>query len=278
MFAAVPFFEALGWTLLAAVALMTSAFAVSLVLKVNSVADIGWGLTFVTVAVVTTVLSAGHGGDARRFLVLAMVVIWGGRLAGFIAWRNRGKGEDPRYEKMLSRKESAHPKLVAYLKVFALQSGIAWFVAMPVVISAFNRGGLTFLAWIGVAVWAVGVFFEAVGDQQLYRYKSDPTHQGKTMTTGLWRYTRHPNYFGDACVWTGIFLVAAEHLPGVATILSPLAMILLLTKGSGTPITERKMAREKPDFAEYAARTSVFFPLPPKKHVSDDEVEAVKST
>lgn len=277
MFASAPFFEALGWSLLAAVALMTVAFGVSLILKVNSVADVGWGLAFVTVAVVTTVLSAGHGDDARRFLVLGMVVLWGGRLAGFIAWRNRGKGEDPRYEKMLSRKESAHPFVKAYLKVFALQSGIAWFVAFPVVISAFNRGGLTFLAWIGVAIWAVGVVFEAVGDQQLYVYKADPAHKGKTMTTGLWRYTRHPNYFGDACVWTGIFLVAAEHLPGVATILSPIAMVWLLTKGSGTPITERKMAREKPDFAAYAARTSIFFPLPPKKHVSDAEVEAVKS-
>ncbi|HEY5335060.1 MAG TPA: DUF1295 domain-containing protein [Mycobacteriales bacterium] len=277
MFSTAPFFEALGWSLLASVALMTVAFGVSLILKVNSVADVGWGLAFVTVAIVTTVLSAGHGDDARRFLVLGMVVIWGGRLAGFIAWRNRGKGEDPRYAKMMSRKESAHPLVKAYVKVFALQSGIAWFVAMPVVISGFNRGGLTFLAWIGVAIWAVGVFFEAVGDQQLYRYKSDPAHKGKTMTTGLWRYTRHPNYFGDACVWTGIFLVAAEHLPGVATILSPIAMILLLTKGSGTPITERKMAREKPDFAAYAARTSLFFPLPPKKQVSDADVEAVKS-
>jgi steroid 5-alpha reductase family enzyme len=205
-----------------------------------------------------------------------MVAIWGGRLAGFIAFRNKGKGEDPRYAEMMA-KSQGHPLVKAYLKVFALQAGIAWFVAMPVTISAFNRGGLTVLAWVGVAIWAVGVFFEAVGDQQLYLYKKDPAHKGKTMTTGLWAYTRHPNYFGDACVWTGIFLVAAEHLPGVATILSPIAMILLLTKGSGTPITERKMAREKPDFAEYAARTSVFFPRPPKKHVTAAEIEAVKT-
>jgi steroid 5-alpha reductase family enzyme len=205
-----------------------------------------------------------------------MVALWGGRLAGFIGWRNRGKGEDPRYAAMMA-KTKGHPLVKAYLKVFALQAVIAWFVAMPVTISAFNRGGITWLAWVGVAIWAVGVFFEAVGDQQLLIYKKDPAHKGKTMTTGLWAYTRHPNYFGDACVWTGIFLVAAEHLPGVATIASPIAMILLLTKGSGTPITERKMAREKPDFAEYAARTSVFFPLPPKKHVTKDEIEAVKT-
>ncbi|MGH3743300.1 MAG: DUF1295 domain-containing protein [Mycobacteriales bacterium] len=275
MFATTPFLEALGWTLLASFTLFLVTFGISRLVQRNNVVDAAWGLAFVVVAVVATVLSAGHGGDARRFLLLGMVIVWGGRLGGFIAWRSRGQGEDPRYEKMLARRQSAHPALTAFVKVFALQSVIAWFVAMPVTISAYNRGGLTFLAWIGVAVWAVGVFFEAVGDQQLLTWKRDPAHRGQVMDRGLWRYTRHPNYFGDACVWTGIFLVAAEHLPGVATILSPLAMIYLLTAGSGKPITERKMAREKPGFAEYVARTSGFFPLPPKKHVSDSEVEQV---
>ena len=177
---------------------------------------------------------------------------------------------------MLS-KGGGHPMVKAYLKVFLLQSAIAWFVAFPVVISAFERRGPGPLAWVGVAIWAVGVFFEATGDQQLLTFKADPAHKGKTMDRGLWRYTRHPNYFGDACVWTGIFLVAAEHLPGIATILSPVAMVLLLTMGSGKPITERKMAREKPDFAAYAARTSGFFPLPPKKHVTDADLEKVRS-
>ncbi len=276
MFATVPFLEALGWTLLASFLLLSATFVISLLQKRNSVVDVAWGLAFVAVAVVATALSAGHGDDARRFLVLGMVVVWGGRLAAFIGWRNRGKGEDPRYAEMLA-KGGGHPMVTAYLKVFALQSVIAWFVAMPVVVSAFNRGGLTFVAWIGVVVWAVGVFFEATGDQQLLRFKADPAHKGKTMDRGLWRYTRHPNYFGDACVWTGIFLVAAEHLPGVATILSPVAMVLLLTKGSGKPITERKMATEKPDFADYVARTSGFFPLPPKKHVTEADREAVRS-
>lgn len=276
MFATAHFSEALGWSLLASFLVLTAAFGASLATKRNSVADIAWGLAYVAIAAVSAALGAGHGDLGRRLLVLGMVGIWGGRLAGFIAWRNRGKGEDPRYAEMLSR-GGGHPVVKAYLKVFALQSVIAWFVGMPVVISAFEPGGITPLAWVGVAVWAVGVFFEAVGDQQLYLYKRDPAHQGKTMTTGLWRYTRHPNYFGDACVWTGIFLVAAEHLPGVATILSPIAMILLLTKGSGTPITERKMAKEKPDFAEYAAKTSVFFPRPPKKAVSAQDIEAVKT-
>ncbi len=274
MFSTAAFFATLGWCLLGALLFMTVMFGISLVLKRNSVADIGWGLAFVTVAVIATAL--GDGPLSRRILVLAMVAVWGGRLAGFIAWRNRGKGEDPRYAEMLS-KGGGHPMVKAYLKVFLLQSAIAWFVAFPVVISSFERRGPGPVAWVGVVIWAVGVFFEATGDQQLLRFKADPAHKGKTMDQGLWRYTRHPNYFGDACVWTGIFLVAAEHLPGVATILSPVAMVLLLTKGSGKPITERKMAKEKPDFAAYAARTSGFFPLPPKRHVTDDDLEKVKS-
>lgn len=273
MFAAVPFAEALGWTLLTAWALMAVAFAVSLVVKRNSVADIAWGLAFVAAAVVATLLAAGHGDLARRCLVLGMVTLWGGRLAGFVAWRNRNLGEDPRYAQMLGESSV----VVTYLKVFGLQSVIAWFVAMPVTISAFNRGGLTFLAWVGVAVWAVGVVFEAVGDHQLLAFKADPSNEGQVMDRGLWRYTRHPNYFGDASVWSGIFLVAAEHLPGVATILSPVAMVLLLTVGSGKALTERKMAKEKPGFAEYAARTSGFIPLPPRRHVSQEQVEQVKS-
>ena len=276
MFAAVPFAEALGWTLLATWALLTLTFVVSLVQKRNSVVDVVWGLAFVTVAVVATLLANGHGDLARRCLVLGMVVAWGGRLAGFIAWRNHGAGEDPRYAAMM-HKATGHPMVTAYLKVFVLQALLAWFIAMPVTISAFSRGGPTFLAWIGLVVWAVGVFFEAVGDQQLLAFKADPANRGAVMDRGLWRYTRHPNYFGDACVWVGIFLVAAEHLPGVATILSPAAMIYLLTAGSGKPITERKMAREKPGFATYVARTSGFVPLPPRKHVSATEVEQVKT-
>lgn len=274
MFSSGAFFAALGWALLAAVAFMTVMFGVSIATKRNSVADIGWGLAFVTVAAIATAL--GDGPPSRRYLVLAMVAIWGGRLAGFIAWRNRGKGEDPRYEEMLA-KGGGHPVVKAYLKVFALQGVLAWFIAVPVVLSAFERRGPGPLASVGVAVWAVGVFFEAVGDQQLYVFKKAPEHKGKTMTTGLWRYTRHPNYFGDACVWTGLFLVAAEHLPGVASIASPVVMVLLLTKGSGKPITERKMAKEKPDFADYVARTSGFFPLPPKRHVTDADRDAVTS-
>lgn len=266
MFVTVPFVEALGWTFLASVALFVAAFGIGRLLRRNNVVDVAWGLSFVVVAALVTALSAGHGDDGRRYLLLAMVVLWGGRLAVFIAWRSRGRGEDPRYEKMLSRKDSTHPVLTAFAKVFLLQAVVSWFVALPVSISAFNSGGLTALAWVGVAVWAVGVFFESVGDLQLTRWKRDPANKGKVMDTGLWRYTRHPNYFGDACVWTGVFLVAAEHLPGVATILSPAVMTYLLTAGSGKRVTERKMAEEKPGFAAYAARTSGFFPWPPKRH------------
>jgi steroid 5-alpha reductase family enzyme len=120
------------------------------------------------------------------------------------------------------------------------------------------------IAFAGIAVWAVGLFFEAVGDWQLKRFKADPANKGKVMDRGLWRYTRHPNYFGDACVWWGIFLVSAETGIGVFTVLSPIAMTLFLTKGSGAALTEKRMAG-RPGFDEYVARTSGFFPLPPKR-------------
>lgn len=120
------------------------------------------------------------------------------------------------------------------------------------------------VGWLGVAIWAVGMFFEAVGDAQMSRFKADPANKGTIMDRGLWKFTRHPNYFGDACIWVGMFLLAAERWPGVLTVLSPVAMILLLTKGSGAANLERHMA-QRPGYRDYMARTSGFVPLPPKR-------------
>ena len=131
-------------------------------------------------------------------------------------------------------------------------------------VGACEPAGIGPLAWVGVAVWLLGLFFETVGDAQLERFRADPANKGKIIDGGLWRYTRHPNYFGDACVWWGIFLVAADALPGVATIFAPVLMTFLLTKGSGARIMEKHMAR-RPGWDEYAARTSPFVPWPPRR-------------
>ena len=166
--------------------------------------------------------------------------------------------------------------------IYGLQAVLILFIALPVLVGMTFSGidpdppgidpylsppeelRLGLIAWLGVVVWAVGLFFEAVGDWQLKQFKADPANKGKVMDRGLWRYTRHPNYFGDACVWWGIWLVVAETGVGVLTVLSPVVMTLFLTKGSGAALTERRMAG-RPGFDEYVARTSGFLPLPPKR-------------
>ena len=147
--------------------------------------------------------------------------------------------------------------------IYLLQGVLAFLIASPILVGGFERHSTGVLAWVGVAVWVVGVFFESVGDMQMERFRGNPANKGKVIDVGLWRYTRHPNYFGDACVWWGIFLVAADALPGVVTIYAPIVMTLLLTKGSGARILEKHMSGRQ-GWDEYAARTSMFFPLPPK--------------
>jgi steroid 5-alpha reductase family enzyme len=127
-----------------------------------------------------------------------------------------------------------------------------------------EKGPIGVAAWIGAALWLVGFVFEAVGDRQLARFRADPANRGQVMDRGLWRYTRHPNYFGDACVWWGLFLIACDHWTGSLTVLSPALMTFFLVKGTGKPLLEKGMRRTRPGYGEYAARTSGFFPLPPR--------------
>jgi steroid 5-alpha reductase family enzyme len=224
----------------------------------HNVIDVAWGLMFCCAAVAAFVGSAGHGDDLRRWLLLVMTVAWGLRLAVHIGLRSRGHGEDPRYAKLLE----GRGELGIILMVYVLQGGIAFFVALPVMVGSLAVGPVGILAYVGVLLWVVGVAFEAIGDRQLAAYKADPD-RGPVMDRGLWGWTRHPNYFGDACVWVGLFLVSAEHWPGVLTILSPALMVYLLAFGSGKRVLERHMA-ERPGYRAYMDRTSGFFPLPPR--------------
>lgn len=230
-----------------------------------TIVDTLWGLGFVAVAVVTLFVSdRGDGRPGPATLLLVLTGLWGLRLAAYLTVRNTGKGEDPRYAE-LAEADGRSFAQVALRRVF-LPQGIAMFlVATPVMVGMNNAGTVTWLGWLGVLVWAVGLFFEAVGDQQLARFKADPENQGKVMDRGLWRYTRHPNYFGDACVWTGIWLVAASSWAGVVTVVSPIAMTIFLTKVTGAANNEKGMHRSKPDYADYVRRTSGFVPLPPRK-------------
>jgi steroid 5-alpha reductase family enzyme len=226
--------------------------------------DTFWGLGFAIVAVVTFALS---GGDlALRLVITALTVIWGVRLSVHLHLRNRRLPEDPRYVRMVERAgDNPGPRI--YVRVYLVQAVILWFVSLPVQFAQYEHGfGVT--AWLGIAVWLVGFGFETAGDSQLRRFKADPATKGKVLDTGLWRYTRHPNYFGDACVWWGLFLIACTDWLGVATILSPIAMTFTLAKGTGKPLLEKGMQKSRPGYAYYVERTSGFFPLPPKKAVT----------
>ncbi|GJF33287.1 membrane protein [Kitasatospora sp. NE20-6] len=256
----------LAATLGAVLAVMLAAFAVGVRTGRHRGVDTAWGLAYTAVALTGYGLSAGHGDDGRRLLVTLLVVVWGVRLSVHIGLRARGAGEDPRYARMLSRAPAGRPRTRYALRmVYLLQAAIVWFVSLPVQAAQYLPDALGPLAWAGTALWAVGLFFEAVGDRQLARFKADPAHRGQVMDRGLWRWTRHPNYFGDACVWWGLFLLVAQAPVGWAFVLSPVLMTYLLAFGSGKPMLERQMGSTKPGWDAYVARTSGFLPLPPRR-------------
>lgn len=252
------FVTALGWAAVAIVAVLLVTYAAARAVGKHSVIDIAWGVLFGAAAVASYAATTGSGDGVRRGLLLAMAVIWGGRLALHIGRRSRGKPEDPRYVRLLASRGPLSTALIVY----GLQGTLALIIAQPLIVGMTTDGRVTWLAWAGVALWAVGLAFEAIGDWQLERYKADPD-RGPVMDRGLWRYTRHPNYFGDACVWVGIFLVAAEAWPGVLTVFSPIVMVYLLVFGSGKALLERQLGG-RPGWDDYRRRTSGFFPLPPR--------------
>jgi steroid 5-alpha reductase family enzyme len=257
-FAAGAFGHALPFVAAAILAVLAATYLTARIVGKHSVIDTAWGLLFGAAGGVACAASSGHGDPTRRALLLGMTLAWGLRLAVRIGRRNHGKPEDPRYQRMLAGKPAGY----VLLTVYGLQGLLAFVIAMPLVVGSFCHGPVTPLGWLGVLVWLVGLYFEAVGDWQLDRYRADPD-RGQVLDHGLWRYTRHPNYFGDACVWIGIFLLAAERWPGVLTVLSPVIMVYLLAFGSGKPLLERSMA-ERPAYREYMHRTSGFVPLPPR--------------
>ncbi|MET9558056.1 DUF1295 domain-containing protein [Streptomyces sp. NPDC006645] len=258
------FGQGIGFAALAALAVMLVTFAVAVTKGLHRIVDIAWGIAFAAVAVTGYAVSAGEGDDARRLLVTVLTAVWGLRLAGHIARRGRGHGEDARYEAMLA-KAPGNRNLYALRMVYLLQGLLVVLVSLPVQAAQYLPGDLGPVAYAGCALWLVGLVFEAVGDAQLARFKADPANRGRIMDRGLWSWTRHPNYFGDFCVWWGLFLIVCDDpVVAAATLVGPLVMSFLLIGGSGKRLLERHMAR-RPGFAEYAARTSGFLPLPPRK-------------
>lgn len=243
--------------------LMLGTWLLSLALKNASIVDIVWGFGFVCVAWAVR-LRVDDGLAARQNLLVLMTSVWGLRLAGYLFWRNHGKGEDYRYKAMRKHWGPRFP-IISLGTVFGLQGVLMFIVSLPVQLGQTrNTPDLGWLAYLGIAVWLVGLFFEVVGDAQLARFKADPANQGKVMNRGLWKYTRHPNYFGDACVWWGIALVAAETTVGKFGLIGAVVMTVLLRRVSGVVLLEKSLSRRKEGYAEYVARTSAFVPRPPK--------------
>ncbi|WP_415947957.1 DUF1295 domain-containing protein [Streptomyces sp. KLOTTS4A1] len=258
------FTAGLPWCALAALAVMLVTFSVAVRKGMHRIVDVAWGIGFTAVAVTGLLVSSGAGGDpVRRVLVTVLTAVWGLRLAWHISRRGRGQGEDPRYARMLAR-APGDPDLYALRMVYLLQGALVWLVSLPVQAAQYVPQPMGLLAWLGVVLWGVGMFFEAVGDAQLSRFKAAPANRGRIMDQGLWRYTRHPNYFGDFCVWWGLFLLAAGSLAvAAAVVVAPLVMSLLLTRGSGQRLLEQHMSG-RPGYAAYVTRTSGFFPRPPR--------------
>jgi steroid 5-alpha reductase family enzyme len=226
-----------------------------------NVIDIAWGVGFVAIAAVS--MAVGTGDLFRRVLVLVLTAVWGLRLAGFLYVKTKGRGEDQRYRDLLKPDFSAGTVI---RKVFVVQAAATWFVSLPLQMSAVlgpTPAAFVPVMIVGVIVWAVGLTFEAVGDRQLRRFKSDPANKGVIMDRGLWAWTRHPNYFGDATVWWGLWLVTVAGWFSLLTVLSPLLMTYLLMNVTGGRLTEKYM-RHRPGFSEYCSRTSFFIPRPPR--------------
>jgi steroid 5-alpha reductase family enzyme len=254
---------AMGITLGVTVVLMTLVWLFSLVRHDASVIDPFWALGFIVAAVSYLALTDGFMG--RRVLVIALVCVWGFRLAAYLTWRNRGKGEDPRYLAMRAKRPGSF-WWYSYFQVFLLQAFLLWIVAAPLAAaeSGAVAAGFTAFDFVGLAVWVTGFVFEVVGDAQLALFRRDPSNKGRVLDTGLWRYTRHPNYFGEALAWWGIWLVAAgAH--GYWSVYGPVVITVLLLRVSGVTLLEKGLRESRPGYADYVGRTSAFFPLPPRK-------------
>jgi steroid 5-alpha reductase family enzyme len=249
--------ESLGLLLL----MMVLFFLGAQVLKDNSIVDIAWGLGFVLVAFYTLIRFEGAG--ARPLVMTLLVGLWGLRLAFFILGRGRGKGEDPRYAKF--REKWGRRFLInSFIYIFMMQGVLILVVGLPIVIVNSSAGGdLGVLEYLGAGIFLFGLIFESVSDFQLDRFKKDPANKGKIMDRGLWRYSRHPNYFGEVVLWWGIFVFSSRAPHALIGIIGPLAITSLILLFSGVPILERRF-EGRPGYEEYKHKTSRFIHWFPK--------------
>jgi len=247
-------------------AMMIVLWALSVAIRDSSIADIFWGFGLAITAWFTWWID--DGVPARQQLVLTLITLWALRIGIYIGWRNRG-GEDARYAHLRRyvTERGGNYVLHSLVHIYLQQGFFMWLVSLVLIfaIASDTHTSLGTLAYVGTALWCLGMFFETVGDWQLSRFRVDPANAGRVMDRGLWRYTRHPNYFGEACVWVGFFAIAMENPAAIVTVISPAMMLWVLMGPLGKGLLERRMSKKRPEFAEYARRTSGFFPLPPRR-------------
>jgi steroid 5-alpha reductase family enzyme len=246
---------------------MTTLWIISVILKNASIVDIFWGPGFILAAGFYFINT--YGLELRKIILLAMVVIWGLRLSVYIAWRNRGKGEDFRYRQFRKTYGEQRYWWISFFQVFLLQGILMWLISATLLGAQYygNDKELSILDLAGMLLWITGLTFEAGGDWQMARFKANPANKGKVLNRGFWRYTRHPNYFGDSCVWWGygfLCLSAGSYLPALGSVL----MTALIIKVSGVAMLEKSLQKDKPNYYEYIKNTSVFIPWFPKRRNS----------
>lgn len=250
---------------LAIMTLMTTLWVISIFIKNVSIVDAFWGVGFAVSAIFYFIVTEGEA--TRSLIVLILISAWALRLFVYLSTRNWGKGEDFRYQKF--RKDYGEHRYwwFSFFQTFLLQGVLMWFVSIPLLGSMFNPDkGFGLLDILALVIVLIGISFEAIGDYQMSRFKSQPSNKGKVMDMGLWKYSRHPNYFGNACLWWGfaLFSIAAGNFYGI---IGPAIMTFLLLKVSGVSLLERSLKKDKPEYEKYARKTSSFIPWFPKKNI-----------
>ena len=263
-----PMLHALLINLAAIMAAMMVLWRVSVAIKDVSFIDAVWAYGMVGLALLTAVLMGGPQGP-HGWALLLVVLAWGLRLGTHLLLRWRRLGRDPRYDRIIGgtmKQRGWSFAVTSLVMVFLMQGPLLWFVSMPAQagLLADSGGAIGPLGWLGIALGVIGIGFESIGDLQLEAFRKNAANKGKVLDTGLWRYTRHPNYFGDACAWWGVWLIAISAGAEVWTIASPLFLTWTLNKWSGAALLEKGLKKTRPGYAEYVARTSTFVPWPPK--------------
>ncbi len=263
-------FNSYIWGLITILAAGLLTWVISVYKRDVSIVDSLWAPMFVIAATVYALTQPEYG--TRSALILGLVTLWAVRLTGYITWRNWREPEDYRYQQIRANNQP-HFSLKSLYIVFGLQGVLAWVISLPLLGAIASTSPLNALDYIGVALWLVGMMFETVSDVQLARFKSNPINRGRVLDSGLWRYSRHPNYFGNACIWWGLFLIG---LAGGAwwSVISPIVMTLLLLKVSGVALLEKDISERRPAYRDYVARTNAFIPGPrrrdPNHHVANE--------